>query len=340
MNFGGLEIFCPVCREDLAEAGGNLDCRKCGCRFPVVAGIPDLRVFPDPYIGMEDDRKKGALLAERLEQETFASLIDYYYSITSVVPPKHARLYKRSLMTGPGRADAALESWERVSGTKASGRLLEIGCGTGPLLVSAARRGYQVAGVDIAFRWLVAAKKRLSEEGLQVPLVCACAEALPFRAESFHRVALDSAIEMVADQSRAMQEAHRVMKPHGQLFLATPNRFSIGPDPHLGVPAGGYWPKSWLAAVARRQGAIPPKRHLLWAGSLSRLIRSAGFDGARLELPRIAEAQVRELSGALRAGVGLYRAAQGLPLTRPCLFLIGPLLQATALKPGIAGPSR
>ena len=340
MNFGGIEICCPVCREDLAECSQELACSGCGRRFPVVAGIPDLRVFPDPYIGLEEDRKKGALLAQRPGQETFSSLVDYYYSITAAVPPQHARLYKRALMAGPARAAAALESWERASEAPAGGRLLEIGCGTGPLLLAAARRGYQVAGVDIAFRWLVAGRKRLEEAGLKIPLICACAEALPFRAEAFDRVAIDSAIEMVDDQSRTMTEAHRVLRPGGRLFVATPNRFSLGPDPHLGVPAGGLWPKSWLAAFARRKGAIPPKRNLLWARSLSRLIRAAGFAGARLELPRIVEAQVRDASGVLRAAARLYRAVQQMPLTRPCLFLVGPLLHATARKPWMAEQGR
>jgi SAM-dependent methyltransferase len=282
---------------------------------------------------MEDDRKKAELLASRLDRESFSTLIDFYYSNTSVVPPHHARLYKRGLMAGPGRAAAALESWERASGAAAGGRLLEIGCGTAPLLIEAAKRGYQGVGVDIAFRWLVVGKKRLAEAGVQIPLICACAEALPFREEKFDRVAIDSAIEVVADQSRAMREAHRVLAPGGRLFLATPNRFSLGPDPHLGVPAGGFWPKSLLAAAARRQGAIPPKRNLLWARSLSRLIRSSGFATPRLDLPQIAEAQLRDLGGALRTAAGLYRAAQKLPLTRPWLFLLGPLLHATAQKP-------
>lgn len=332
MKFRGVEICCPVCREDIAESGGDFECRGCGRRFPVICGIPDLRVFPDPYIGLEADRKKGELLSSRLDQETFSSLIDFYYSNTSVVPPQHARLYKRGLMAAPARAASSLESWERTSGTQPGGRLLEIGCGTGALLVEAARRGYRPVGVDIAFRWLMVGKKRLAEAGLDLPLICACAEALPFPEKRFDCVAIDSAIEVVADQSRAIGEAYRVLEPDGRLFVSTPNRFSLGPDPHLGVPAGGFWPKSLLAKVARRQGAIPPKRNLLWARSLARLIRAAGFSSARLDLPQIAEAQLRDLSGALRAGVGLYRAAQKLPLTRPGLFLVGPLLYATARK--------
>ena len=172
---------------------------------------------------------------------------------------------------------------------------------------------------------------------MSVPLICACAEALPFREDGFDGVAIDSAIEMMADQARALREAHRVLACGGRLFVATPNRFSLGPDPHLGVPAGGWLPRSLLEALARRQGALTPKRNLLWAGSLSRLIRAAGFDGARLEAPAIADAQLSGLSGAMRAAAGVYQAARRTPVAGPCLRLVGPLLHATAHKPRGAG---
>jgi SAM-dependent methyltransferase len=174
------------------------------------------------------------------------------------------------------------------------------------------------------------------EAGLDIPLICACAEALPFPERSFDRVVIDSAIEVVDDQRRAMKEAHRVITPDGWMYLSTPNRFSIGPDPHLGVPAGGFWPKRWLAAFAKRQGAIPPKRNLLWLRSLSRLIQDAGFSPARIVLPRIAAAQRSQFGIALRTLIDLYGFAQRLPLTRHFLFLAGPLLHAVAQKPRMA----
>ena len=181
-----------------------MECRGCGQRYPVVCGIPDLRVFSDPYIGAEADRAKGLKLAEQLDRCDFASLIDFYYSITEVVPPQHAHRYKRGLLSGVSRAQAALEAWEAAAGAAGDGatpgRLLEIGCGTGPLLVAASQRFQQVVGIDIAFRWLVVGKKRLAEAGLDLPLICACAEALPFPERSFDCVVADSVIEHTTSQ--------------------------------------------------------------------------------------------------------------------------------------------
>lgn len=338
MNFKGVDICCPCCRGDFDETEASLQCKACGRQFPVLAGIPDLRLFPDPYIGFEEDRRKGLRVAERLTNLSFSEVIDFYYTITDVVPPHHARLYKRGLMAGVARARAAMASWEDKGAFGPGSDLLDVGCGTAPFLVAAAPRCRRLAGVDIAFRWLVVARKRLEEAGLDLPLICACAEALPFRNEVFDRVVFDSTIEVVDDQKQALAESHRVIRPGGSLFLTTPNRFSLGPDPHLGVLAGGYWPKRLLDSYARRQGAIPPKRRLLSARRISQIVRGAGFMPPRLILPRIPDEQRALVSRPVRWMVGLYHLAQRLPLSRHVLFLIGPLIQAVARKPESPAP--
>ena len=151
MNLYGLELCCPVCRDDFAESAGELACRGCGRRFPIVAGIPDLRVFPDPYIAMEDDRKKGAMLEGR-GCETFSSLLDYYYSITSVVPPRHAQLYKRGLLAGPERASRragimGVRFWRRTGRAPARNWLRHrtATIGRGAARLSAGGRGYSLS---------------------------------------------------------------------------------------------------------------------------------------------------------------------------------------------------
>ena len=112
---------------------------------------------------------------------------------------------------------------------------------------------------------------------------------------------------------------------------------SVGPDPHIGVWAGGIWPRRWLAAYARRQGAIPPKRSLLWTHSLAARIRDAGFTPTRIFLPSVSAEQRSQFTQPVRAMIDLYRAAQRFPLSRQLLYLIGPLLYAVTQKPGLSG---
>jgi SAM-dependent methyltransferase len=342
MTFQGIGICCPACRGDLEPlrdgTNESLTCTACAAHFPIIAGIPDLRVFPDPYIDQEEDRAKGLKVADQLGQLSFAELIDYYYSITSVVPEHHAAVYKRGLLGAEARAEAALTCWRGAVARRASNTtLLEVGCGTGPLLVAASKCNYKVVGVDIAFRWLLVAKKRLEEAGVDAPLICACAEALPFAEDSFDELAMESVLELVTDQNRALEECRRVIRPAGYVFVSTPNRYSVGPDPHTGILAGSWLPERWTATIVRRQGGIPPKRRLLSPRSLMALVNHAGFTTQRVMLPEIPAEQRRHFSKPLNVAVSLYHLAKRLFITRHLLRWIGPSIQLVAVRPDALG---
>ena len=335
MKFKGIEICCPHCKADLQSTSSDLRCVSCQRVFPVIQDIPDLRIFPDPYIDFDADRAKGVQVAARFGELDFGGLVDFYYSITSVVPPQHARQYKRGLMAGVARSQAALDSWASAvhhEGQLDEGCVLDLGCGTAPLLVAMAPRAKSLVGVDIAFRWLVVAKKRLAEAKIDLPLFCACAEALPFPDGLFDRVAADSVVEHFHDQPRALAECNRVMRGNGYLYLSTPNRFCPGPDPHVGLWGGSYLPDRWLAAYTRRQGGIPPKRRLLSERSLTRLLRTAGFGAPLVYLPGVSAAQRDQFGTGIRFLIDLYQAGRRLPVSGEFLRWVGPLLHAVAHK--------
>ncbi len=332
-----LGLCCPHCRGQLRESRvpvHQLACASCERQYPVEFDIPDLRLHPDPYIAMEADRAKGRRLLDESGARDWRGMVDFYYRITDTVLKRQAELFLAGLDRGAARAASTLAAWERLAGGAPveGSKLLEVGCGTGPLLLAAARRG-TVVGLDVAFRWLIVCRRRLDERGVRTPLVCANAEALPFREASFDVVASESTIEVTRDQNLAATEAFRVLRPGGRICLTTPNRWSLGPDPHLGVPAGGWWPQSWLARWAGRRGALPPLRNLLSRVELGGLLHRAGFERRRYDLPAVPAEQRRALGPLLRAAVAAYEWARRLPVTRHLLFLIGPMLMATAVKP-------
>ncbi len=346
MNWQGIEIVCPHCHGELQRAAdergdtpGQLACAACHRRFPVVCGIPDLRIFHDPYITVEEEYAKARHLVSRYGDFDFAGLVEYYYSISPLVPPRHAKKYARGLFAAAARTELWLAGWEEAAANLPGGNpesrdtghcFLDLGCGTAPLLVAAANYPRK-AGVDLALRWLVMARKRLTEAGLDLPLVCACAEALPFADGGFDTVAADSVLEHLRDQPRALAEMHRVTQPGGRLFLATPNRFSIGPDPQTGLWAGSLLPLKWTQAMVRRQGGLPPQRHLLSAGQLRRLLHDAGFQHERIFLPGV-PTERGSFPLAVRAGMAAYDAARRLPFARHLLNLIAPIIHAVVRK--------
>jgi ubiquinone/menaquinone biosynthesis C-methylase UbiE len=301
-----------------------------------VLDIPDLRVFAGPYIDLEDDRNKGLKLAATFDSLTFQELVSYYYSITPAVPAHDARRYVRGVMAGIARAEAQLDSWESAKSGGFRPRqasFLDLGCGTAPLSIAATKRYKVVAGVDIAFRWLVVAKKRVAEMGLDIPLICACAEALPFPNESFDCVAADSVVEHLRDQKLALKECHRVLCAGGYLYLSTPNRHSLGPDPQIGLWGGGFLPAAWINAYVRRQNGLPPQRRLLTLWELSSLIQKAGFSAPRSIAPEVSAEQRRHFGRGMQLGIDLYRLARHVPLSRTLLLTIGPLINVVAVKP-------
>jgi ubiquinone/menaquinone biosynthesis C-methylase UbiE/uncharacterized protein YbaR (Trm112 family) len=342
-----IALVCPACRNPLAaDHPGELRCHSCPRSFPVILGIPDLRLWPDPYIGIEEDRAKARHLADQCATLTFEASVLHYYAITSAVPPFQANRFTRALLAATGRAAYALRDWEKHAGrpgvstaVNADGggewagvRLLDLGCGTAPLLVAGHARGVRGVGVDIAMRWLILAKKRLEEAGVNAPLVCACAEALPFPTGCFERVAGESAIEHVRDQSAAVSECARVLAPGGWLFLSTPNRLSPGPDPHTGLWAGSLLPPAWTARYVRRKGGVPPQRRLLDARQLRQLLEREGFESVWIDVPDVADEQRAGFRGVQRLIVDAYRMARRFPATRSALRVAGPLLHAAGRK--------
>ncbi len=337
MIFKGIELCCPACRGELREIGLKekyLHCPACERRFPVLLGIPDLRLFPDPYYSFDKDRTNSFELAERCAGLDFERAVDVYYSQAKVTS-EQARQFKAGLLAGRARSLAALERWEaKTTGQPPAESLLDVGCGTAQLLTVAARRYRRVAGVDIALRWLVIAQRHLADAGLDLPLICACAEALPFPDNSFDRVTADSVLEHVQDQPAALAASYRVLRAGGYLFVSTPNRFSLGPDPHVGLWAGGLMPQRWLDGYVRRRGGNPPIRRLLWYQNLKRLLAANGFTIPQIYLPDVPAEQRAAFGPALNQLVGVYHLAKRLPVSRWLLNLIGPILHGVSQKPG------
>jgi SAM-dependent methyltransferase len=145
-------------------------------------------------------------------------------------------------------------------------------------------------------------------------------------------VLMDSYLEITADQGAALGEAARVLEPGGRLVVSTPNRWSVGPDPHIGVPGGGLLPGSMVNAIAKQRMARPPLRHLLTAAGLRRALHHAGFATPIVELARVSDAQLATL-GALGQRMGrTFNQWREIPGLRTALRLIGPILHASARR--------
>lgn len=99
--------------------------------------------------------------------------------------------------------------------------ILDVGCGTGRLLRSAAERfpGARLEGVDAAEGMVKQAKASIPA-GVSMTVQLATAERLPFLEREFDLVFSTMTFHHWPDQKTAIGEVSRVMKPAGRWLLA------------------------------------------------------------------------------------------------------------------------
>lgn len=101
----------------------------------------------------------------------------------------------------------------------ASGRLLDIGCGLGYFMASAAAAGWDAYGCDTSERW---ARRAATETG--TPDHVACCEPVPgLFGGSFAMITVWDVLEHIHDPLPFLRAAAQLLAPHGRLFIRTPN---------------------------------------------------------------------------------------------------------------------
>lgn len=116
---------------------------------------------------------------------------------------------------------------QRLGGTLAGKRVLDIGCGGGILSEELARAGCEVTGLDPSEESLVAAREHAAQSGLKIDYVHGFAEQLPFPDQAFDIVCCCDVLEHVQDLGQVIAETNRVLKPGGAYFFDTVNRTFI-----------------------------------------------------------------------------------------------------------------
>jgi SAM-dependent methyltransferase len=171
----------------------------------------------------------------------------------------------------------------------APGRLIDLGCGTGRLLVPFAARGWWVLGVDLSAQMLAVAAEKARRAGVAVGLLRANITSLESLASgSFdHAACLFSTLGMVMGaemRRRAVTEVHRLLRPGGRFVLHVHNRWFNFWDPTgrrwllrdllreaVGAAPGGD------RLMPTHQGIAGLTLHLFTRREAVRLLREAGF---------------------------------------------------------------
>ncbi len=321
-----VQFVCPLCRGGLNILENGYNCKTCQKEYPLHAGIPDFRVFPDPYLDFQEEYKRTEIILAGLEKYDLKELLEYYWTFSDITPPDLRSKFIRSVLLGEERTKGSLETFENGTFKKnvTAKRVLEIGSGAGSFLAVAAGRFEQVVGTDIAMRWLHVSRRRFMDKGLPVPpLVCCCAEYLPFADDSFDLVTATSTLELVKDQSKVLSEAARVLTDEGAFYLHSVNRYALARDPYSYLWGVGYLPRKWQVKYVYWRCNAVYKTQTLSYREFDRLA-SREFSDREFALPDVNSAALEQFSTFTRFQVYFYRYLKKLPAFSLLLKQIGP----------------
>jgi SAM-dependent methyltransferase len=112
-----------------------------------------------------------------------------------------------------------------LAGDVAGRRILDAGCGSGPLFAALRDRGAVVTGIDKSAGMLELARRRLGDDAdLRVAEL---GSLLPFPDGTFDDVTASLVLHYLEDWGPALAELRRVLKPGGRLIASVDHPFAI-----------------------------------------------------------------------------------------------------------------
>jgi ubiquinone/menaquinone biosynthesis C-methylase UbiE len=110
-----------------------------------------------------------------------------------------------------------------LAGDVVNRRILDAGCGSGPLLAALRHRGAIVTGFDKSAGMLEVARRRLGDDAdLHVAEL---GSRLPFSGDTFDDVTASLVLHYLQDWGPALAELRRVLKPGGRLIVSVNHPF-------------------------------------------------------------------------------------------------------------------
>jgi len=126
--------------------------------------------------------------------------------------------------------------------------ILDLGCGTGELIVRMNTLGFKAVGVDVYKKNIELARILARENGLPESLfVLNKSKLLPFKDNNFDIISMFSVLEHLSDITlkSLLPELNRICR--GVVYVLVPNRLKITDD-HTGLHFVSWMPR-WLAAL-------------------------------------------------------------------------------------------
>lgn len=157
-----------------------------------------------------------------------------------------------------------LEKYRREVVAAATGRVLEVGVGSGLNFPLYGKAVEIVFGLDPSSRLLALARRRAAAAGVRADLVQGSATAIPLADSAVDTVVMTWTLCSIPDPPAALREMRRVLKPGGQLLFV---EHGLSPEPGI---------ERWQHRLTPMWSHVAGGCHL--NRKMDDLIGSAGFD--------------------------------------------------------------
>jgi 2-polyprenyl-6-hydroxyphenyl methylase/3-demethylubiquinone-9 3-methyltransferase len=202
-----------------------------------------------------------------------------------------------------------------------------------------ARDGHRATCVDLSADLLAVGKQRAAEQGLQVKFINCSATDIPLPDACVDVCVVPELLEHVVDWECVLDEAARILRPNGVLFLSTTNTLCPLQD-EFNLPLYSWYPAflkrryERLAVTTRPEVANYakyPAVHWFTFYSLRNALRARGFDRFLDRLDMI----VLRIGDSPKGSFA--RAMRYVPLSRFGLQCVTPNSMILAFKAAPAG---
>ena len=165
-----------------------------------------------------------------------------------------------------------------VLGDVAGKDVVELGCGTAYFAAWLGKLGARPVGVDITPAQLETARRMMAESGIEFPLIEASAEDVPLPDESFDLALSEYGASIWCDPACWIPEAHRLLRPGGELIFLCNTPISIVCMPDEGKIEERLVRSHFELGRMQWPGEDEGVEYHLGHGDMLRLLRETGFE--------------------------------------------------------------
>jgi SAM-dependent methyltransferase len=173
-----------------------------------------------------------------------------------------------------GAAEAELNTLGDVSGKD----VVELGCGTAYISAWLTKHGARPVGVDITPAQLETARRMQAETGIEFPLIEADAADVPLPDASFDLAVSEYGASIWVDPEKWIPEAHRLLRPGGDLVFLCNTPLSVMCMPDDGKVEERLLRSQFELGRMEWPGEDEGVEFHLGHGDMLRLLRATGFD--------------------------------------------------------------